>query len=296
MVTPSGLGCVDEGPAGKGNQGAGEPSDGPPPFTESSPNPLPGTEPLVKMSYTELHFHVLPGVDDGPDSMLESIELARAAAAEGTRTITATPHIMRHLVSDPGTLPERVTEVNEALQAAGVPVAVLCGGELSHPMVSRLSHQDLDVIAHGPAGRRWLLLEAPLEGLDHSFSEAAAELRGQGFGVLIAHPERAVAAVPDGWPIIQAEIEAGCGVQVNAWSLDGYYGDLARDTAIRAIRTAPVAVLASDAHSLERPPSLRLGLEHLRSIGISRPEWFVETVPRALLEQGMPITTSAVAA
>lgn len=248
------------------------------------------------MSYTELHFHVLPGVDDGPDSMLESIELARSAAAEGTRTITATPHIMPHLVSDPWTLPERVSELNEALQAAEVPVAVLCGGELSHPMVSLLSHEDLDVIAHGPAGRRWLLLEAPLEGLDHSFSEAAAELRGQGFGVMIAHPERAVAAVPDGWPVIRTQIEAGCGVQVNAWSLDGYYGDLARQTAIRAIRTAPVAVVASDAHSLKRPPALRLGIKRLRELGLSRPEWFVNTVPRALLERGMPVTTSAVAA
>lgn len=248
------------------------------------------------MSYTELHFHVLPGVDDGPQTMAETIELVRAAADEGTRTITATPHIMPNEVSDPSILPERVDEVNAALRAAAVPVEVLCGGELSHPMVARLSHQDLQVIAHGPPDRRWLLLEAPLHGLDQEFTEAAQELRSQGFGILIAHPERAVAAVPDAWPIIEAEIEAGCGVQINAWSLDGHHGDLAREVAIRAIRTAPVAVLASDAHSLRRPPSLRLGMDRLREIGIARPEWFVDTAPRALLDEGLPIRDSRLAA
>ncbi len=248
------------------------------------------------MGYAELHFHLLPGVDDGPASLEESIELARVAAAEGTRTITATPHVMAGLVTDTSSLPERVSEVQAALRAAGVPIEALCGGELAHPMVSRLSRRGLDVIAHGPAGRRWLLLEAPLDGLDESFSAAADELRAQGFGILIAHPERAAAAVPAAWPIIEAEVAAGSAVQINAWSLAGYYGDEARDFAIRAIRTAPVAVLASDAHGPRRPPSLQLGMRVLRTLGVSRPEWFVDAAPRGLLDRGLPMPAASAAA
>lgn len=248
------------------------------------------------MNYAELHFHLLPGIDDGPASMAESIELARAAAAEGTRTITATPHVMAGLVTDPSWLPERVREVQAALRAARVPIDALCGGELAHPMVSQLTHRQLDVIAHGPVGRRWLMLEAPLDGLDESFSAAAGELRAQDFGILIAHPERAAAAVPEAWPIIEAEVARGSAVQINAWSLAGYYGDATRDFAIRAIRTAPVAVLASDAHGPKRPPSLQLGMQALRGLGLSRPEWFVGAAPRALLERGLPMPAASAAA
>jgi len=45
------------------------------------------------MSYTELHFHLLPGIDDGPSSIEQSVELAAAAASEGTGTIVTTPHV-----------------------------------------------------------------------------------------------------------------------------------------------------------------------------------------------------------
>ena len=66
------------------------------------------------MSYAEVHFHLLPGIDDGPSSIEESIALAVAAAAEGTRTIVATPHVHPQHVTDPSTLPDRVHEVRAA--------------------------------------------------------------------------------------------------------------------------------------------------------------------------------------
>ncbi len=248
------------------------------------------------MSYTELHFHLLPGLDDGPATITDSIELARAAADDGTGTITATPHVMDRLVTDTRSLSGRVAELNAALRSAGVPIDVLCGGELAHPMAFRLSDRELDAIAQGPRGHRWLLLEAPLRGLDASFTAAAQELRGRGFGIVIAHPERAAAAIPEQWPLIASEVAAGCGVQINVWSLAGYYGEAARTFAIRAIRSSPVAVVSSDAHGGKRPPSLRLGLRLLQGLGLSRPEWFTETAPRTLLERGLPAPASAIAA
>ena len=47
------------------------------------------------MNYADVHFHLLPGVDDGPEDMAESVELARAAVADGTHDRgghTARPH------------------------------------------------------------------------------------------------------------------------------------------------------------------------------------------------------------
>jgi protein-tyrosine phosphatase len=157
-------------------------------FTEWSPDFALIARNIGSMSFTELHFHILPGIDDGPGTMEESVALACAAAAEGTRVIVATPHVHEHFVTDVSVLQNRVRKVNDALGRARVPIRVLCGGELAHGMVARLGPADLDVIAHGPKGRRWLLLEAPLERIEDGFAPAAAELRERGFGIVIAPP------------------------------------------------------------------------------------------------------------
>ena len=184
------------------------------------------------MSYAEVHFHLLPGIDDGPSSIEQSVELAAAAAAERTRTIVTTPHVHPQWVTDVSSLPERVREINGKLAARRIPIEVLCGGELDLEMVSRLSQAELDTIAHGPPRRQWLLLEAPLGGIDRSYTAAADELRERGFAVVVAHPERALRWSDAGWETLEHELSAGSVVQINAWSVAGLYGEMVRATAL----------------------------------------------------------------
>ena len=75
------------------------------------------------MSYAEIHFHLLPGIDDGPSSIEESVALAAAAAAEGTRTIVATPHVHPMFDTDVSTLPDRVEEVRARLAAERIRIS-----------------------------------------------------------------------------------------------------------------------------------------------------------------------------
>ena len=70
-------------------------------------------------------------------------------------------------------------------------VELRVGAELAHDDVPALGDRQLDAIAHGPAGRRWLLIEAPLFGDAAGFLDATAELRARGFGTLIGHPSAA---------------------------------------------------------------------------------------------------------
>ena len=67
------------------------------------------------------------------------------------------------------------------------------GGELAHEDALSLGADELELIAQGPDGGRWLLLECPFEGLDDEVTEAAERLWDLGYGVLLAHPERAAA-------------------------------------------------------------------------------------------------------
>src|SRR3954453_20539100 len=151
----------------------------------------------LRVGFTDLHCPLLPGVDDGPATMAESVEYAAAAAAAGMSTIVATPHV--ELV-DVAELPDRVRTLRAALDAEGVTLDVRCGGELKPFSIPALSHDDLDTIAHGPPGARWLLYEGPFHGADDEFVAGARELRARGFGLLLAHPERSTGMVDGGGP------------------------------------------------------------------------------------------------
>jgi len=248
------------------------------------------------MSYAEIHFHLLPGIDDGPSSMDESVALAAAAAADGTGTIVTTPHVHPQFDTDVGSLPDRVREVADRLAAKRIRIELLCGAEVAQGMVPRLTQRELETIAQGPPGRRWLLLEAPLEGLDHAYRLAADELRARGFAIVVAHPERALRWSDAGWETLERELAVGSVVQINAWSVAGLYGEMVRATALWLLRTAPRAVIASDAHGGARMPSLGLGLDALAAARVPDPGRLIDAVPRGLLEHGLAVGPDSLAA
>lgn len=247
------------------------------------------------MRYVETHFHLLPGVDDGPTTVEESLALARAAVADGTGTVVCTPHVHPLHVTDPPEIHERVAELAAHLRRAGVELELRPGGELADGMVGRLSQRQLDAIAHGPPGRRWILLEAPFRGVDHDYGAAADELRARGFAVVVGHPERAMDA-PAAGVVLDEQLAAGSALQINAWSLTGHYGERLRAIALELVRAVPHVIVASDAHGGERPPWLRRAVAALASAGERDPQRFVSAAPRALLEHGLALPPAALVA
>jgi protein-tyrosine phosphatase len=243
---------------------------------------------LEGMGRIELHFHLLPGVDDGPPDLDTALDLAREAVRDGTRVVTCTPHAA---FVDVAEIPERVRELRAAVDAAGIDLEVRTGAELAWGDVPGLGGAELQTVAQGPPGRRWLLLEAPLPGtgtLD-GLKASARELRDRGFGVLIGHPERSPALV-EAPGAVGRLLDAGDRVQVNASSLTGYHGSRARAAALALVDAGHVAVIASDAHRpVDRGPSLSDAIAALRRHGTpaARAEALAADAPRALLDGGI---------
>jgi protein-tyrosine phosphatase len=238
------------------------------------------------MERVELHFHLLPGVDDGPDDLATALDLAREAVADGTGLVVCTPHA--HMI-DVAELPDRVRRLRSALAAAGIDLEIRGGAELSWDHVARYDARALEAVAQGPPGRRWILLEAPLPGTGDpdDFEPAAQELRDRGYGLLVGHPERSPAMTRDKGAVDRL-LEAGDRVQVNASSLVGYHGGGARTAGIEMVRSGRADVLASDAHQpFVRGPSLTRAIEVLREHGIADAERLASTEPRALLDRGI---------
>lgn len=232
----------------------------------------------------ELHFHLLPGVDDGPTSVDESLELAAMAVADGTGTVVCTPHARD---VDVLTVPDRVRELRARLREAAIPLELVAGVEIAHDDLERMSAAELEIAAHGPRGRRWVLMEAPLF-LDHAgYFDAAAELAARGYGLLVGHPERCPGLMESGR--LHELTDAGALLQVNGSSLTGRHGGQARDWAIELGRAGEIAVLASDAHRPSRGPVLSAATAELIAAGVApaAAERMVDATPNALLDQGL---------
>jgi protein-tyrosine phosphatase len=240
------------------------------------------------VEFTDLHCHLLPGVDDGPRTIDESLEYASAAAAAGTTTIVATPHV--ELV-DVAELPDRVRTLRAALEDAGVALDVRCGGELKHFSIPGLSDADLETIAHGPPGARWLLYEVPFEGADEDFVAGARELRARGFGLLLAHPERSEGIVDRGLPVIEALLDDGALVAANTGPLIGREGADRRHAAELLLRRGVPGVVATDAHAPRRPYTLAMACDAVAEV-TGRPDLarrLVAEAPARLLADGMTV-------
>lgn len=203
--------------------------------------------PSTAHTRVDLHFHVLPGVDDGPATLEHSLRIARLAVRDGTRLAVATPHVRSDHLLSVDQLHERVRALQHELDRERIELRLLPGAELGHEMVACLSDGALQTIAQGPPGRRWILLEAPFDGLTEDFHEAADELRTRGFGVLMAHPERmaGIAAADD--RALAHELKRGTLLQVNSWSLAGAHGEQVRALAAAFVALPEAAAIASDA-------------------------------------------------
>ena len=241
-----------------------------------------------------IHSPLRPGALDGPATMEDAVELAGAAQRDGTAIVVTTPHVRRDFVTDPSDLPDRLHELRERFARERIALELHCGGELGYEMVGSLEQRHLKTIAVGPSGASWILLEPPNEGPDEELHLAADELRGRGFGVVLAHPERSGSLMADEAAGLRRQLNHGSVLQVNAWSLAGGFGPAAERTAIWLVGSGVVTALASDAHGGIRSPELSVGLERA-SWGLtrSRARLLTEASPRALIEHGMPVPARA---
>jgi protein-tyrosine phosphatase len=249
------------------------------------------------MSYVDLHCHLLPGVDDGAATMEVTIAHARRLEAAGVRDVACTPHIKRSDFPrvDLSRLGRLREEAQRLIADRGIDVRLHAGGELGHDDALLLAPDELELIAQGPGGARWLLLECPFEGIEDDFTAAADRLWGLGYDLLLAHPERA-APVPGADARLLRLVDRGALLQVNATSLLGNHGIRARAVAERLLGDGMVWCLASDGHPGTRDDTLDCGFEALVRGGASErlATLLTQDNPRLLLSEGAaPLSLAA---
>jgi protein-tyrosine phosphatase len=232
----------------------------------------------------DLHFHCLPGIDDGPREWDEAVALCRRAAADGVTTIVATPHVLRDRWenADAAARDLLVMKLNDLL--GGKP-AILPGCEYWFSS-DALELWELGTTSPltGLNRSSYLLVEFPATRIPENAESVLYEMTLVGVRPVIAHPERnaVFAQCPER---LERFVEIGALAQVTAASITGDFGRHAYAAAEEFFRRGLVHAVASDAHSLDRrPPTMAAAREVVKGRWGSEAESLLfDAVPNAIV-------------
>jgi protein-tyrosine phosphatase len=217
----------------------------------------------------DLHCHYLPGIDDGAQTLSDSLDLARAAVDAGIHTAVMTPHVHpgRYENSAP-TIRKLCAAFQRVLEHQEIPLQVRAGGEvrISSDIMAMVEHDQVPFIGE-LAGYRIMLLEFPHSHLLLGADKLIKWLLMHHIRPLIAHPERNKDVMRNVEKIAPF-VQMGCLLQLTGASILGQFGKPAQQTALTIIERGWASVVATDAHNLRhRPPNLDLAYAALVEIG-----------------------------
>jgi protein-tyrosine phosphatase len=232
----------------------------------------------------DLHCHILPGIDDGPDDLEGSLAMARAQVDRGVRTVVATPHVGWGHQNTAEAIATAVADLNRELRTAGIDLEVLAGAEVALTYAVELPAEQLAELRLGDGP--WLLLEAPLTVDAPGVEGLVGLVQSRGVRILLAHPERCACFHADPELLVRL-LRSGCLAQITAGALTGFFGRTVQARARGLVDDGLAHVVASDAHDpIRRAPGLREPIEEAGHAPLA--EWLTTTVPRALLD-GVPV-------
>ena len=192
----------------------------------------------------DIHCHLLPGLDDGPDTLEESLQMAEMAIIDGITHVIATPHANDTYPF----LPEMVEKRRDEIQARIGKRLVLATGCDFH-----LSYENIQDLRKTPAKytlnqKNYLLVEFADFAIPPTIDNTLHELHLAGLRPIVTHPERN-ALIRSNPARLAAWVRQGCRVQVTALSLLGRFGRSAQESAEWLLDHDMIHFFASDAHN-----------------------------------------------
>ena len=198
---------------------------------------------------TDIHAHILPGIDDGAPDMAAALEMAAMAVESGVKTIVATPHCMdfakRQNLWD-SQLQAELSAFRRILAKEKIPLEILPGMEIfGTPQVPALIRQGKMI---GINNSDYMLIEFAFHNYASRATEILEQILAQGKRPVIAHPERYIYVQKDP-SILNMWTEMGCLMQINKGSLLGAFGNAEQQLAYELVDRGFAFCVASDAHS-----------------------------------------------
>ena len=206
----------------------------------------------------DMHSHLLPGLDDGAETVAHSLDLLRALRALGYRKLIMTPHIMGDFYKNtPEGIRSALQQLRTAAAEAGLgDVELECAAEYYlDEFLGRKLADGTEMLTFG-GDKRYLLFETSYMNEPLNLYDIVFELKAQGYTPVLAHPERYTFLYGRFADIEKLRRDHGVLLQVNLNSLAGYYSPAARKVAEQLVDGGLVDFVGTDTHHLRHTDTL----------------------------------------
>ena len=214
-------------------------------FTKSTKTETPVDFSLLGV---DMHSHFIPGIDDGAQTIEDSINMLRAMSEFGYRKVITTPHIMSDFYQNtPEIILDGLQKVRDAVKEHAIPIEVEAAAEyyLDFDLEAKIEKGGLLTF-----GNNYLLFEVSYMNPPDILNQVIFKLATNGYRPVLAHPERYPFWYDD-FEKYEEIKDKGVLLQLNINSLTGYYGIGAKKIAEKMIENNMVDFIGSDCHRMD---------------------------------------------
>jgi len=223
--------------------------------------------PLADLSVlqADMHSHLIPGIDDGAQTIEDSLQLIKELHQLGYKKLITTPHIMSDRYKNtPEIILESLKKVREAVKNEGIPIELQAAAEyyLDFDFEAKIEGGELLTF-----GDNYVLFEVSFINPPQNLDQIVFKLQTSGYKPVLAHVERYPYWYNDEL-VYQKLKDAGVLLQLNIASLAGYYSPQTKIVAERLIDNDMIDLLGTDCHNMHYIKLLNgcLTKKHLRKV------------------------------
>ncbi|HZJ37182.1 MAG TPA: CpsB/CapC family capsule biosynthesis tyrosine phosphatase [Gillisia sp.] len=200
---------------------------------------------------TDIHNHILPGIDDGAATLEDSLNLLLKFKEIGIRNFIATPHIMNdYYPNTPQTINAALEKLREKLaqnsELKDIRIRAAAEYMMDQSFMELLESEKLLTLKDDFVLVEMSYFQAPI-----NLNEILFQLQTKGYKPVLAHPERYAFYHTKDLRKYEELKDRGCLLQLNTLSLTPHYGSNMQQTAFRLLETGMIDFIGSDTHRLQ---------------------------------------------
>ena len=206
--------------------------------------------------FFDIHTHILPGIDDGPATIEESIEMAKIAAEDGIRQMVVTPHTLNGVYfNERNNILKKCEDLKRILVKSQVPVKIIPGSEvrMCPEVISGIENDSIMTINDK---KKHIFIELPDQFVQDAVICFINRMKEKKVTPVISHPERNCIVCND-ITVLERFILAGAMTQLTGESFLGKFGKQSLKCARKMASGCMINLVGSDCHSAgKRKPEL----------------------------------------
>lgn len=203
---------------------------------------------------TDIHSHLIPGIDDGAQTIEDSISLIEQLRGMGFKSLITTPHIKSdHFRNNSINITEGLHKLQQSLHERNIQMPVKAAAEyyIDDHFMNLLEAGDLLTITDNQ-----VLVEISFMFEPMRFSEILFKIQTKGYRPILAHPER-YAFYHNNIDAYRELKDRGCYLQLNTISLSGYYGKGVKHIAEKLLHEKLYDYCGTDMHHARHAESMQ---------------------------------------